>query len=128
MLTHDQIIHAIEQEHGVKHGRDFFVGHPVDGRGVQTGEPFIVEWRHADIPQPDIEAVTALYHEKYASKFIATGARNQRDYLLRQSDWTQLGDVPEATREKYREYRQALRDVPKQAGFPAKIDWPDLPD
>jgi hypothetical protein len=26
-----------------------------------------------------------------------------------------------------RAYRQALLDVPQQAGFPAAIDWPELP-
>jgi hypothetical protein len=55
-------------------------------------------------------------------------AREQRDALLAASDWTQLPDVPEATREAWAVYRQALRDVPQQAGFPENIDWPAKPE
>ncbi len=51
-------------------------------------------------------------------------ARIQRDGLLTASDWTQLPDVPEETRNAWAAYRQALRDVPRQTGFPALIVWP----
>ena len=52
-------------------------------------------------------------------------ARLKRDGLLTSTDWTQATDVPEATREKYAAYRQALRDVPSQPGFPRNIEWPE---
>lgn len=39
-------------------------------------------------------------------------ARSERDMLLAASDWTQLPDVPEATRKKWAPYRQKLRDNP----------------
>jgi len=54
-------------------------------------------------------------------------ARAQRDALLAASDWTQLPDVPEDTRSAWAVYRQALRDVPQQDGFPENIDWPIQP-
>ena len=56
-------------------------------------------------------------------------ARAQRDKLLAETDWTQVLDAPidAATREAYRAYRQALRDIPEQEGFPAAITWPELP-
>lgn len=57
----------------------------------------------------------------------AESVRAKRDSLLAASDWTQLPDVPEATREKWAGYRHALRDVPEQAGFPSNIDWPVAP-
>ena len=56
-----------------------------------------------------------------------TAAREHRDQLLVQSDWTQLPDVPEATRLAWAEYRQLLRDVPSQSGFPSKVNWPETP-
>jgi hypothetical protein len=56
---------------------------------------------------------------------IAAQVLEIRDALLAQSDWTQLTDVPEATREAWAEYRQALRDVPQQPGFPNIITWPE---
>lgn len=55
-------------------------------------------------------------------------ARIDRDELLAQTDWTQLPDVPDTTRTKYQAYRQALRDVPQQSGFPTDIDWPTKPE
>ena len=56
-------------------------------------------------------------------------ARTQRDKLLAETDWTQVLDAPidAETREAYRAYRQALRDIPEQEGFPETITWPDLP-
>ena len=56
-------------------------------------------------------------------------ARAQRDKLLEDTDWTQVLDAPidATTREAYRAYRQALRDIPEQEGFPAAITWPELP-
>jgi hypothetical protein len=58
---------------------------------------------------------------------LAAQARAERDRLLAASDWTQLPDVPEATRAAWAEYRQALRDVPQQDGFPLTIKWPERP-
>lgn len=58
----------------------------------------------------------------------ADQARAKRDALLSGSDWTQLADVPTATKTKWAAYRQALRDVPAQAGFPASVLWPVVPD
>jgi hypothetical protein len=59
---------------------------------------------------------------------LAAQARAQRDSLLASTDWTQLPDVPQATREAYAVYRQALRDVTLQDGFPTNIIWPTLGD
>ena len=56
-------------------------------------------------------------------------ARTHRDKLLADTDWTQVLDAPidAETREAYRAYRQALRDIPDQEGFPESITWPELP-
>jgi hypothetical protein len=54
-------------------------------------------------------------------------ARRQRDILLAATDWTQAADVPQAIKDKWAPYRQALRDVPQQAGFPENVVWPDAP-
>lgn len=59
----------------------------------------------------------------------AEEARAERNKLLADTDWTQVLDAPidSATREAYRTYRQALRDIPEQEGFPETITWPELP-
>lgn len=59
----------------------------------------------------------------------ADEVRAQRDKLLAETDWTQVLDAPidKETLEAYRVYRQALRDVPEQEGFPTAVVWPELP-
>lgn len=52
--------------------------------------------------------------------------RARRDRLLQESDWTQLPDVPLATKDAWAVYRQALRDVTLQPD-PFNIVWPEKP-
>jgi len=54
-------------------------------------------------------------------------ARSKRSLLLARSDWTQNRDVPEATATAWQPYRQALRDITDQPGFPEVIEWPSPP-
>lgn len=61
------------------------------------------------------------------TEFAAIAAREDRDALLLKSDWTQLPDVPLATKEAWATYRQQLRDIPDQSGFPLNITWPTPP-
>ena len=58
---------------------------------------------------------------------IAAQVRGERDRLLAETDWTQVADAP-VDAQAYAEYRQALRDVPQQSGFPGDIDWPAKPE
>ena len=56
----------------------------------------------------------------------ATHTRVTRDSLLDDSDWTQVADAPvDAT--AWATYRQALRDVTAQVGFPHNVVWPTKP-
>ena len=57
----------------------------------------------------------------------AEEVRTHRDALLSQSDWTQVSDAP-VDSVAWAEYRQALRDLPQQAGFPTEITWPVKPE
>lgn len=59
---------------------------------------------------------------------LAAAARSKRNTLLNETDWTQAGDVPQATKDLWAPYRQALRDVPDQSEFPLEIVWPVRPD
>jgi hypothetical protein len=60
---------------------------------------------------------------KPSADALAAAARAQRDALLTASDWTQVADAP-VDQAAWATYRQALRDVPAQVGFPESIDWP----
>tara|TARA_R100000152_G_C6732295_1_gene156818 strand:+ start:689 stop:1042 length:354 start_codon:yes stop_codon:yes gene_type:complete len=52
--------------------------------------------------------------------------RERNDYLM-QSDWTQNRDVTLSNDADWKTYRQALRDVPTQSGFPGSVTWPTKP-
>jgi len=56
----------------------------------------------------------------------AKAVREDRNGRLARSDWTQLADSP-ADSAVWSTYRQALRDVTAQSGFPWTITWPDAP-
>lgn len=56
----------------------------------------------------------------------AKAVRQQRTDKLKDSDWTQLADSP-ADDLAWATYRQALRDITSQAGFPWTINWPVAP-
>lgn len=60
----------------------------------------------------------------------ASAIREQRDSLLNETDKYMTIDYPisEEDRELIRAYRQALRDVPQQEGFPENVVWPEKPD
>jgi hypothetical protein len=57
---------------------------------------------------------------------LASEARAKRNALLTASDWTQINDVP-VDQSAWAVYRQALRDITSQTGFPQIIDWPTAP-
>lgn len=61
---------------------------------------------------------------------LAAEARAKRDKLLAETDWTQVLDAPISAecREAFRVYRQALRDITEQEGFPEVIEWPTMPE
>lgn len=62
------------------------------------------------------------------STMLSDKIRLKRDALLAETDWTQLPDAPlsDDQKEQAREYRQMLRDIPQQGGFPADIIWPEV--
>jgi hypothetical protein len=57
---------------------------------------------------------------------VWAAVRAERDARLAETDWTQLPDVPLATKEVWATYRQALRDVTQQPD-PRAIQWPEPP-
>lgn len=61
-----------------------------------------------------------------ADKEKALLVREDRNWRLAQCDWTQLIDSP-VDHFVWFSYRQALRDIPSQSGFPWTIEWPEQP-
>lgn len=58
---------------------------------------------------------------------LASAARTKRAALLAACDWTQSRDIPEAISNAWAPYRQSLRDITAQPGFPHAITWPEAP-
>lgn len=60
---------------------------------------------------------------------IAAQVRAKRDALLAETDFLMMPDYPlgEEDATALKTYRQGLRDVPTQEGFPTEITWPDFP-
>ena len=52
------------------------------------------------------------------------GIRRSRNQMLSETDWTQLEDSP-VNKTAWATYRQALRDIPAQEGFPWNVQWPE---
>ena len=57
----------------------------------------------------------------------AKSVRSTRDTKLKDTDWTQITDAT-VNKTVWATYRQALRDVPTQSGFPWTITWPTQPE
>lgn len=56
----------------------------------------------------------------------AKSVRDQRNTKLAESDWTQVADAP-VDKAVWATYRQALRDITTQEGFPWEVTWPTAP-
>ena len=83
-------------------------------KNVITGEITTVEIDDEPAPAPDPVALCAA-------------ARAERNRLLAACDWTQVQDAP-TDKAAWAAYRDALRDVPQQKGFPGDIQWPEKPE
>ena len=68
-------------------------------------------------------------YEGLSDEILANQIRAQRDSLLEQTDYLMMSDYPisDDRLAKVKIYRQALRDVPEQSGFPRTITWPKKP-
>jgi hypothetical protein len=69
----------------------------------------------------------ADYQQLLDTRAAAGFARVRRNNLLQETDWTQGKDVPDAVSSQWTTYRQALRDITNQSGFPSTINWPQKP-
>jgi hypothetical protein len=71
-------------------------------------------------------AIAAIVADDTPAPDLETPIRQQRNALLAASDWTQVADAP-VDQAAWAVYRQALRDVTTQAGFPNEVVWPVSP-
>lgn len=92
-------------------------------QNIAEGQPELIggQWTRTWVVTP---ASQEEIDARLAGK--AQSIRANRDARLRSSDWTQFGDAAVDTA-AWAAYRQALRDVPDQPGFPFDVTWPEPP-
>jgi hypothetical protein len=89
---------------------------------------WVQAWSVRDMFADDEDSTKAEKEAAYQASLDATAAksvRDQRNRLLAETDYLALTDntLDDITKE----YRQALRDVPSQEGFPHDVVWPVKP-
>jgi hypothetical protein len=90
---------------------------------VEEGTPELKDgsWKQTwNVVKLNADELAAIEENKISS------ARSERNGKLQDCDWTQLSDSP-VDKAAWAAYRQALRDVPSQDGFPWSIVWPEEP-
>lgn len=78
-----------------------------------SGDSFVIR----DLTEAELDAI--LDEKKQQ-------VRSHRNSLLSSSDWTQLNDAP-VDASAWAAYRQQLRDITTQEGFPSEVVWPATP-
>jgi len=102
-----------------------------------TEPEFYTRWVHTPADSPDNVApkdadvcgIAIYLTDAEYDTVLAASARQKRDRLLAATDYLVTPDYPisDDRLAKVKVYRQALRDIPEQAGFPRTIAWPEKP-
>jgi len=72
---------------------------------------------------------TQVWKTIQLSEEVASGnVRAKRNFLLKESDWTQGKDISDSISAPWAAYREELRDIPNQEGFPFSVQWPVAPN
>ena len=79
-----------------------------------------------DVPE-DLQGLTEEQVNQVIADSQLADLRARRTMLLERTDWTQNADVPQATKDKWAEYRQALRDITITYNSLEGVDWPTPP-
>lgn len=107
---------------------DFYIGKVFEG----TYPPEAAAWcnERSDCSIRQVEGgYQIVENPKPTNAELAENTRIKRDHLLSETDFYLMSDYPSDPKnlEEIKKYRQALRDIPEQAGFPKDVIWPALP-
>lgn len=96
-------------------------------RNLSENEGFVVGiYDPKNYVVSDGKVVDRVYDQELKFEEESSQVKLLRDSMLLQSDWTQLPDSP-VDKSAWAEYRQALRDLTSQEGFPSNVNWPVKP-
>lgn len=104
-------------------GVTVFKAHNRDTQQLVACDPYIEDGQVFTVTVADktAEQIAA------ATASLAAQVRSQRNRLLAECDWTQIADAT-VDKAAWATYRQALRDISSQAGFPGSVVWPHDPN
>ena len=54
--------------------------------------------------------------------------REERNRIISETDWSQLDDIDSVTKEKWKAYRQELRDITNHYDHINEVIWPEKPE
>ena len=120
-------LHAIQWHNGSGHIEytDGSPNEPIKGKKkyVEHVAPYAALWKAEKARLQAHTPPTPTPEE------LAEQVRAERDYLLAATDKYLMPDFPisDGQRAEILAYRQTLRDVPEQPGFPASVIWPEKP-
>ena len=102
-----------------------------------TEPEFYTRWVHTPADSPDnvapkdvfVRGIAIYLTDVEYDTVLAASARQKRDRLIATTDYLVTPDYPisDDRLAKVKIYRQALRDIPEQSGFPRTITWPEKP-
>ena len=101
---------------------------PIDAatESLEQGTPIFVDgkWKQTWIV---VEVDSEEIERRYQAQSILI--RSRRNSALDGTDYTQMPDYPgsESERNFWVSFRQSLRDIPSQPGFPWQVEWPEIP-
>lgn len=109
----------------------------------KENEVFAFDDDQLDLVTPEMVKMTDQEVELHinpqpTTEDLANQARNKRDSLIEETQWLvqrhrdqiEVAEPTTLTSDQYKAlltYRQDLRDVPTQSGFPSNIVWPSYP-
>ena len=104
-----------------------------DGAEQDAKDNWVQKWverdMFSDTTEDGVTTTKAEHETAYQTRLDADKAesvRSERDQKLKDTDWMGMSDVTMSA--DWATYRQALRDIPSQEGFPNTITWPDEPE
>lgn len=90
---------------------------------ISRGTPILIDAKWTEVwvvEDASTEEITQRAEDQ------ANALRSDRNQCLSDCDWTQLADAP-VDKVAWGNYRQALRDLTAQEGFPWTVTWPTKP-
>lgn len=112
---------------------DFYIGKIFEGEYPPEAAVWCNEHgdRHIDEIEPleGVRRFQIVAVPEPTDEEIAAQVRAERDGKIATTDYLMMPDYPLSDEDKVAvmAYRQALRDVPTQEGFPREVAWPEIP-